>query len=56
MFGGDWPVSLGTAPYRDLVAATRACLAPLTETERDAVFSGTARRVYRFDAEPRRQG
>lgn len=46
MFGGDWPVSLGHAPYADVVAATRASLDDLADAERFAVLGGTATRVY----------
>ena len=49
MLGGDWPVSLGTAPYATTLAATRACLTSLGAPERDAVLGGTAQRVYGLD-------
>ena len=46
MFGSDWPVCLLAATYGEVVAATEELLAGLTEAEREAVFAGTARRVY----------
>jgi L-fuconolactonase len=48
MFGSDWPVSTLGAPYQQVLAAARALTADLSEAERDAVFAGTARRVYRI--------
>jgi L-fuconolactonase len=50
MFGSDWPVSTLGAPYPEVVAAARALTSGLTEPERQAVFSGTAGRVYRIAA------
>jgi L-fuconolactonase len=46
MFGSDWPVSTLGAPYGDVVAAARALARDLSQAERDAIFDGTARRVY----------
>ena len=48
MFGTDWPVCTVSASYASVVAAARALTAGLSPGERDAVFSGTARRVYRL--------
>ncbi|MFH9574442.1 amidohydrolase family protein [Streptomyces sp. NPDC017454] len=50
MFGSDWPVSTLAARYGDVLAATRELTGSLTEPERDEVWSGTARRVYRVSA------
>ncbi len=47
MFGSDWPVSTLGAPYEEVVAAAAALTSGLSDAERQAVFSGTARRVYR---------
>jgi L-fuconolactonase len=46
MFGSDWPVSTLGAPYGDVVAAARALTSDLSQAERDAIFAGTARRIY----------
>jgi L-fuconolactonase len=46
MFGSDWPVSSLAAPYGDVCALYRELVAELSSAEQDAIFSGTARRVY----------
>ena len=46
MFGSDWPVCTLEASYGQVCAAARALTAGLSPTERDAIFSGTARRIY----------
>ena len=46
MFGSDWPVSLLAATYGEVVDLARSATAALSAGERDAVFSGTAARVY----------
>ncbi|MEU0835453.1 amidohydrolase family protein, partial [Streptomyces sp. NPDC005969] len=51
MFGSDWPVCTLAATYGDVVDSTGALTATLSEPERSAVWSGTARRVYRMAAE-----
>ena len=48
MFGSDWPVSTLHARYADIHAAARALTAALSPAEQEAIFSGTARRVYRL--------
>ena len=48
MFGSDWPVCTLSARYADVVAAALALTGELSAAEREAVFSGTARRVYRL--------
>lgn len=48
MFGSDWPVCLLAADYDRVVSATDTLLADLDTAERDAVFTTTARRVYRL--------
>ncbi|SEP83009.1 amidohydrolase family protein [Microlunatus flavus] len=52
MLGGDWPVSLGHAPYAVVVEAVRGSLAGLGDAERAAVLGGTAARVYRLPPRP----
>jgi L-fuconolactonase len=49
MFGSDWPVCLAAATYDQVFAAAAELTAGLSETERDAVFAGTARRAYRLE-------
>lgn len=46
MFGSDWPVSTLGADYPQVVETTMQLTAELSEPEREAVFSGTATRVY----------
>jgi L-fuconolactonase len=48
MFGSDWPVCTLSATYAGVVAAASALTAGLSASERDAIFAGTARRVYRL--------
>ena len=50
MFGSDWPVCLLAAPYDRVVEAATKLTARLTAAERDAVFTGTAARVYGIPA------
>ena len=46
MFGSDWPVCTLGASYAQVCAAARALTAGLSPAEQDAIFSGTARRIY----------
>jgi L-fuconolactonase len=46
MFGSDWPVCTLGASYAQVCAAARALTAGLGRAEREAIFSGTARRIY----------
>ncbi|WP_125616064.1 amidohydrolase family protein [Specibacter cremeus] len=46
MYGGDWPVSLLGAPYADTHAILAALIDELAPAEAEAVWAGTARRVY----------
>jgi L-fuconolactonase len=48
MFGSDWPVSTLGSPYGDVVGAARALTSDLSPAEQEAIFGGTARRVYRM--------
>ena len=48
MFGSDWPPCTLEATYAQVCAAARALTGDLSEPERAAVFSGTARRAYRL--------
>lgn len=48
MYGSDWPVSLLAGTYAETFAATDLLTAHLTPSERTALFSGTAERVYRL--------
>ncbi len=46
MFGSDWPVCLLASDYADVIGLARTLTAALSATERTAVFSSTAARVY----------
>lgn len=46
MWGSDWPVSTLAADYGTTLRTTTDALADLSDTERAAVFGGTAERVY----------
>jgi L-fuconolactonase len=48
LFGSDWPVCLLAASYDEVLAAARATLATLGESEQLDVFGRTAVRVYRL--------
>jgi L-fuconolactonase len=50
MFGSDWPVSTLSVGYGGVCAAARSLTAGLSTGEKDAIFGGTARRVYRLGA------
>jgi L-fuconolactonase len=50
MFGSDWPVSTVGAPYGDVVGTARALTSDLSQPEQDAIFGGTARRVYQISS------
>ena len=45
-WGSDWPMSLLHRTYAQTVASARSLLAGLSESERAAIFGGTAERVY----------
>ena len=49
MFGSDWPVCTLTASYAEVVAAARALIAQLSESEQGEILGGTASRVYQLD-------
>jgi predicted TIM-barrel fold metal-dependent hydrolase len=46
LFGSNFPIESLWTGYRSLVETWRAALAPLPAHEREAVFAGTARRIY----------
>ena len=46
MFGSDWPVCTLAASYAQVLDAAAELTEGLTAVERDAIFAGTARRVY----------
>lgn len=52
MWGSDWPVSTLAADYGTTLRTTADALADLSDTEREAVFGGTAERVYLAGAQP----
>jgi L-fuconolactonase len=51
MFGSDWPVCLLASDYPGVMALARTLTAGLSAAERDAVFAGTAARVYKIPPE-----
>ena len=48
LLGTDWPVSALTAPYGQVCGMYRELTAELSASEHQAIFGGTARRVYRL--------
>ncbi len=46
MYGSDWPVCTVAAGYDEVLATARELTSGLSAAERDAVFAGTAARVY----------
>ncbi len=48
MFGSDWPVCELAASYETVVSTTKSLLSSLSESERDQIFGGTAKRFYRL--------
>jgi len=48
LFGSNFPIEKLWTSYRELVDAFRAAAAPLTSEQQDAIFRGTAARVYRL--------
>nr|WP_313895988.1 amidohydrolase family protein [Streptomyces sp. YIM 98790] len=50
MFGSDWPVCRLAAGYGRVLDTARELCDTLAPAERDAVFAGTAARVYRLPA------
>ncbi|MGI5503367.1 amidohydrolase family protein [Lentzea sp. CA-135723] len=46
MFGSDWPVCLLAASYEEWLGAAQELVSELSAGEQDAIFAGTARRVY----------
>lgn len=50
MFGSDWPVCLVAADYARWFATVESLVQPLSTTERDAIFGGTATAFYHLDS------
>jgi L-fuconolactonase len=48
MFGSDWPPCTLEASYARVCAVARSLTAGLSNSEREAIFSRTARRAYRL--------
>lgn len=46
LFGSDWPVSLLAGSYQRWIDTVTEWIAPLSASEQDAIWSGTASRVY----------
>jgi L-fuconolactonase len=49
MWGSDWPVARLRMGYEDWFTLAQSLTASLSDTERQAIFSGTAKRFYRID-------
>lgn len=49
MFGSNWPIDRLFGSYERLVDAYRECTDDLTAPERDALFTGTAMRIYEIE-------
>ena len=50
LFGSNFPIEKLWSSYRELVNAFITAAAPLRPEQRDAIFKGTAMRVYRIEA------
>jgi predicted TIM-barrel fold metal-dependent hydrolase len=48
LFGSNFPIEKLWTTYRELVDAHRAAAGSLRREQRDAIFGGTAMRVYRI--------
>ncbi|MCA9085023.1 MAG: amidohydrolase family protein [Planctomycetaceae bacterium] len=48
MYGSDWPVCELAASYDQVFNALNEVIGEISDTERDQIFSGTARRFYRL--------
>jgi L-fuconolactonase len=48
MWGSDWPVLKLAGSYSDWWQASQRLSASLTEAGRQALYGGTARRIYRL--------
>jgi L-fuconolactonase len=48
MFGSDWPVCTLAASYGEVLSAARDLTGDLSAAEREAIFAGTATRLYRL--------
>lgn len=51
MYGSDWPVCTIAAGYDEVLAAARELTSGLAAAERDAIFAGTATRIYRLGSQ-----
>jgi predicted TIM-barrel fold metal-dependent hydrolase len=47
MFGSNWPIDRQYSSFDALLSAYRACIAPFTAIEQDAMIGGNAARIYR---------
>ena len=46
LFGSDWPVALLASSYQRWIDIVTEWVAPLSESEKEAIWGVTARRVY----------
>jgi L-fuconolactonase len=49
MFGSDWPVCNLAGSYSELIDALEEALGPISTTEREMIFGGTAARFYSLE-------
>jgi L-fuconolactonase len=52
LFGSDWPVCTAVASYDQVLGLAHDLVVPLVGQEIDAVFGGTARRIYKLASVP----
>lgn len=50
MYGSDWPVSELAGSYKQVFEALNEALGPISDSERQAIFGGTATTFYGLDA------
>ena len=48
LFGSNFPIEKLWTRYRDLISAYQAATAGFSQVQRDAIFTGTATRIYRL--------
>jgi L-fuconolactonase len=49
LFGSDWPVALLASSYQRWIDTVTEWVAPLSASEQEAIFGGTANRVYSLE-------
>jgi L-fuconolactonase len=51
MYGGDWPISTAAGGYDHVFTGLSDVLSGLSDTDRDQIYSATARRFYNIDTD-----